>query len=74
MVWNVAGTLNKRWLTQASPTTRRITYKVGDLTPGREYVVLRNNIENEYTADSTGHITFSDTSVNASVTDFQVTP
>jgi mannuronan 5-epimerase len=74
VVWNLSGTLPKRWLTQASSATRRITYKIGDLTPGREYTLLRNNLETdtEYVADSTGHVTFSDTAVTTAVTDFQL--
>ena len=72
-VWNVAGSLSKRWLTLASAATHRITYKVGDLTPGLRYRVLRNGVETNYTADSKGTITFSDVAVTTALTDFQVT-
>lgn len=72
MVWNIAGSLNKRWLAQASPTTRRITYKIGDLTPGVTYVLLRNGIELEYTADSAGTISFSENNVSAAVVDYHL--
>ena len=72
-VWNVPGSLSKRWLTRASTTTRRITYKVGDLTAGRVYQVWRNGIPTDYTADANGTITFLDTAATTAVTDFQVT-
>ena len=72
MVWNIAGSLNKRWLSRASPTTRRITYKIGDLTPGVDYVLLRNGIEIDYTADSTGTISFTENSVNTTVVDYHL--
>jgi hypothetical protein len=72
LVWNVSGSLNKRWLTQASPTTRSITYKVGDLTPGVSYYVIRNGVGTKYNADAAGAISFSDASVNTAVTDFTV--
>ncbi len=72
MVWNIAGSLNKRWLSRASPTTRRITYKIGDLTPGVDYVLLRNGIELDYTADSTGTISFTENSVNTTVVDYHL--
>ena len=73
VAWNLAGTLTKRWLTRAGPETRRITYKVGDLTPGVEYTLIRNGIEFDHTADPTGTITFTDTAVTTAVTDFQIT-
>jgi parallel beta-helix repeat protein len=73
MVWNLAGNLPKRWLTRASASTRRITYRIGDLNPGVEYIVLRNGIEFEYTADSGGYITISDTAVTTALVDWQVT-
>jgi parallel beta-helix repeat protein len=73
MVWNLAGNLPKRWLVQASPTTRRITYKVGDLTPGVEYRFLRNAVELEYTADAQGYVTISDTAITTAVVDWQIT-
>ena len=72
-VWNVAGSLSKRWLTLASAATRRITYKVGDLTPGLRYRILRNGVATNYTADANGTITFSDLAVTTTATDFQVT-
>jgi len=73
MVWNIAGNLPKRWLTQASAATRRITYKIGDLTPGVEYLLLRNAVEFEYVADAQGYITISDTAITTAVVDWQIT-
>jgi parallel beta-helix repeat protein len=72
MVWNLSGSLNKRWLAQASPTTRSITYRIGNLTPGVEYVLLRNGIELEYTADSSGVISFTENSVTTAVVDYHL--
>ncbi|HEY0552208.1 MAG TPA: right-handed parallel beta-helix repeat-containing protein, partial [Verrucomicrobiae bacterium] len=72
MTWNIAGSLNKRWLAQASPTTRRITYKIGDLTPNTDYVLLRNGIEIKYTADGAGTISFSETAVTTALVDFHL--
>ncbi len=72
MVWNIAGSLNKRWLAQASPTTRSITYKIGDLTPNIEYVLLRNGIELEYTSDASGTITFTENTVTTAVVDYHL--
>jgi parallel beta-helix repeat protein len=71
-VWNVAGSLSKRWLTQAAPGTTSITYRVGDLNPGVQYRVLRNGVSSRYTAAADGSITFSDTAVTTAVTDFIV--
>ena len=73
LVWNLAGNLPKRWLTQASATTRRINYKIGDLTPGVDYLVVRNNVELKYTSDAQGFITISDLAVTTAVVDWQVT-
>ncbi|HWN94768.1 MAG TPA: right-handed parallel beta-helix repeat-containing protein [Methylomirabilota bacterium] len=73
-VWNVPPTLSKGWLTQASSSTRRITYRVGDLTPGGGYQITRNGVASSYTADSTGTITFQDTSVTTAATTFDVRP
>jgi hypothetical protein len=71
--WNVPGSLSKRWLTQASSATRRITYKVGDLTPNTKYQVIKNGLSTSYTADARGWITFQDTAVTTTVADFEVT-
>jgi len=70
--WNVSGALSKRWLTQASPTTRAITYRVGDLTPGVRYRAIKNGLATNYTADSTGVITIQDTAMTTAVTEFEV--
>jgi hypothetical protein len=72
MAWNIAGSLNKRWLAQASPSTRSITYRIGDLTPNIEYVLLRNGIELEYRADSSGAITFTENNVSSAVVDYHL--
>ena len=72
MVWNLAGNLNKRWLAQASSSTRRITYRIGDLTPNTEYVLLRNGIELEHESDNTGTISFTETSVTTGVVDYHL--
>jgi parallel beta-helix repeat protein len=72
LAWNIAGSLNKRWLAQASPSTRRITYKIGDLTPGTPYELLRNGIKFKYTADGAGTISFTENAVNTAVVDYQL--
>jgi parallel beta-helix repeat protein len=72
MVWNLAGSLNKRWLTQASPTTRSITFRIGDLTPNTDYVLRRNGIELDYTSDASGAITFTENNVSAAVVDYHL--
>lgn len=72
MAWNVPGALSKRWLTQASSTTHRVTYKIGDLTPGTRYRVFKNGVSSNYTADSNGTITFQDINVTPAVADFEV--
>jgi parallel beta-helix repeat protein len=71
-IWNTTGDLSKRWLTQASSATRRITYKIGDLTPGSRYRVLKDGISNSYTADAAGSINFIDDTVSTGVTEFVV--
>lgn len=73
-VWNVPGALSKSWLAQASPTTRRVTYKVGDLTPGVRYRVIRNGLSSNYTADANGFITIQDINVTTAVTQYEVRP
>lgn len=72
-IWNTTGDLSKRWLIQAGSSTHNITYRVGDLTPGARYRVLKNGTGNSYTADVTGTITFLDSSVTTGVTEFVVT-
>jgi parallel beta-helix repeat protein len=71
-IWNTTGDLSKRWLTQASSSTHKITYKVGDLTPGVRYRVLKDGVSNSYTADAAGTISFQDTAVSTGVTEFMV--
>ena len=71
-IWNTTGDFSKRWMTQASSSTRRITYRVGDLNPGVRYRVLKDGEETSYTADATGTITFQDTSVTTGVAEFVV--
>lgn len=70
--WDVPGTLSKRWTVQASAATRRITYRVGDLTPNAEYEIWKNNVPAQFDADSSGVITFTDTAVSQSITRFEV--
>jgi parallel beta-helix repeat protein len=71
-IWNTTGDLSKRWFTQASSSTHNITYKIGDLTPGVRYRVLKDNVSRSYTADAAGTITFVDTEVSTGVTEFVV--
>ena len=75
-VWNTTGDFSKRWLTQVGSQTHSMAYKVGDLTPGVRY---RLNITRagatvtaNYTADSTGTITFTDSAVTTGVTEYVV--
>ena len=72
MIWNTTGDLSKRWLTQASSSTRKITYKVGDLVPGVRYRVFKGALTSSYTADANGTITFQDAAVSGGVTEFTV--
>ncbi|HMJ89668.1 MAG TPA: right-handed parallel beta-helix repeat-containing protein [Candidatus Acidoferrum sp.] len=71
-IWNTTGDLSKRWFTQASSSTTRITYRVGDLTPGVRYRVLKDAVATSYTADAAGTITFQDNDVSTGVTEFMV--
>lgn len=75
-VWNVAGTLPKRWLTRSSSSSQQMTFRVGDLTPNAEYRVLRNNLEfgEEYTADASGYLNFTVSAGTTAVVDWQVMP
>jgi len=40
-IWNISGDLTKRWLVQAGSSTKKITYRVGDMTPGIKYNILK---------------------------------
>jgi parallel beta-helix repeat protein len=74
--WNIPGSLNKSWLTKAAATTRRITYSIGDLTPGAKYVISRNGVPllTKYTADAGGRITLPDTAVTTALTQYDIRP
>jgi hypothetical protein len=79
-IWNITGDFSKRWLTQAGSSTDSIIYKVGDLTPGVRYQVLKRSPNTEtiistssYTADSNGTIIFTDSTVGTGATEFVVT-
>lgn len=72
-IWNINGDFSKRWLAQAGSATTSIVYKVGDLEPGRRYLVSKNNVPlNNYIADGTGVINFTDNSVTTGVTEYVV--
>lgn len=71
-VWNTSGDLSKRWLVQAGSATRRITYRVGDLVPNTAYEVFKNGVASKADSDSSGFITFQDSSVSTGVTEFVV--
>jgi mannuronan 5-epimerase len=73
-VWNTSGDFSKRWLTQAGSASagHNITYTVGDLTPGARYSVTKSTgTSDDFTADSSGTITFTDVSANG-ITEFVV--
>ena len=71
-IWNTTGDMSKRWLTQAGSATTSILYKIGDLTPGIRYAALKDGVGNNYTADATGTITFTDNNVATGVTEYMV--
>jgi hypothetical protein len=71
-IWNTTGDFSKRWLSQSGFPTTSIVYKVGDLEPGKRYLVSKNNVAlNSYIADGTGVINFTD-SVTTGVTEYVV--
>ena len=71
-IWNLSGDLTKRWLVQSGSSTRRITYRVGDLAPGVSYDAFKNGVPNSVTADSSGTITFQDSAVTTGLVEFIV--
>ena len=62
--WNTSGDLSKGWTVQGSSATRIISYRVGDLAPGRAYNVIRSGDITRLTADDRGFITFQDNSTS----------
>lgn len=71
-IWNLSGDLTKRFLVQAGSSTRRITFRVGDLAPGLDYEILKNGVPSSETADATGTLTFQDTAVTTGTTEYIV--
>jgi poly(beta-D-mannuronate) C5 epimerase len=71
-VWNTTGDFSKRWLVQAGSGTSSIQYTVGDLEPGRPYTVSKNGQGDDYIADATGTISFTDTGVTTGVTEYVI--
>jgi parallel beta-helix repeat protein len=71
--WDIPGNLSKRWNVQAGSGTKRITYRVGDLTPNTEYEIWKNGVEfGQFDADSKGVLTFTDTKASQAVARFEV--
>ena len=71
-IWNISGDLTKRWLVQAGSSTRRITYRVGDMTPNAKYNILKNGVSSSGTADAAGVVTFQDTAVTTGLVEYIV--
>jgi parallel beta-helix repeat protein len=71
--WNLSGDLTKRFLVQAGSSTRKITFKVGDLTPGLKYTIFKNGVSSTATADNTGVLTYLDSTVTTGLTEYIVT-
>ncbi|MEY2407615.1 MAG: mannuronan 5-epimerase [Verrucomicrobiota bacterium] len=71
-IWNISGDLTKRWLVQAGSSTRKITYRVGDLTPNIKYNIYKNGVSSSATADASGVITFQDATVSTGLVEYIV--
>ncbi|MFM1769797.1 MAG: hypothetical protein RJA22_2326 [Verrucomicrobiota bacterium] len=71
-VWNTSGDLSKRWLVQAGSSTRRITYRVGDLVPNSPYEILKDGVSSKGDSDSNGFMTFTDSAVRTGVVEFVI--